>query len=125
MVTMIHCFRSSISCKRDLISGFRDTSRSHRLSQTTVESLLDSLSPVVPGDFGLESVVDRDAASVVQLDAYRIQTQVLGERSSADTDQQHVARQSLVLPSSRRLHSGAQTRRHTESRLAAIIQKRL
>lgn len=60
---------------------------------------------VVPGNFGLEAVVDRDAASVVQLDANRIQTQVLGVRSSADADQQDVARQSLVFPSGCCLHS--------------------
>lgn len=66
----------------------------------------------VPGYFGLEAVVDGDAPPVVQLDADRIQTQVLCERSSADADQQHVARQSLVLPAGRRLHS--ETHHHSE-----------
>lgn len=88
-----------------LISGFTDAYSSCCL---TVSYLL------VPGYFGLEAVVDRDAAPVVQLDAYRIQTQVLGERSSADTDQQDVTRQSLVLPSSRRLHSETPTCQHTK-----------
>lgn len=62
------------------------------------------MSSAVPGDFGLEAVVDGDATPVVQLDADSIQAQVLGERSSADADQQHVTCQSLALPSSCRLH---------------------
>lgn len=68
----------------------------------------------LPGYFGLEAVVDGDAAPVVQLDAHCLQAQVLGERSSADTDQQHVTRQSLVLASSCRLHTEKQTNHHTE-----------
>lgn len=75
----------------------------------TAQFISGSPSSVVPGHFGLEAVVDGDAAPVVQLDADRVQTQVLGERSSADTDQQHVTRQRLVLPSGRRLHSETHT----------------
>lgn len=63
------------------------------------------LNSVVPGYFGLEAVVDRDAAPVVQLDAYRIQPQVLSVRSSANADQQDVTRQGLVFPSGCCLHS--------------------
>lgn len=58
----------------------------------------------VPRHFGLEAVIDGDASPVVQLDADRIKTQVLGERSSADTDQQHVTRQSLIFPTGCCLH---------------------
>lgn len=57
-----------------------------------------------PGHFGLEAVVDGDAPPVVQLDADALQAQVLGEGPSADADQQHVAGQSLILPSGRCLH---------------------
>lgn len=92
-----------------LISGLREANGSHDLSQ---QPELE-----VPRHFGLEAVVDGDAPPVVQLDADRIQTQVLGERSSADADQQHVTCQSLVLPSGRRLHSA------TELQTASLIQK--
>ena len=60
----------------------------------------------LPGYFGLEAVVDWYASPVVQLQAHGIQAQVPGEGPSADTHQQHVTRQSLVLPAGSRLHTG-------------------
>ena len=60
----------------------------------------------LPGYFGLEAVVDGDATSVVQLEAHALQAQVLREGPSAHAHQQHVTRQSLVLPAGRRLHPG-------------------
>lgn len=84
------------------VSGSTDAKRSHGSGQPELR---------VPRHFGLEAVVDGDSPPVVQLDADRIQTQVLSERSSADTDQQHVTRQSLVLPAGCRLHP--ETHQHT------------
>lgn len=63
----------------------------------------------LPGYFGLEAVVDGYASPVVQLQAHGIQAQVPGEGPSADAHQQHVTRQSLVLPAGCRLHTGDNT----------------
>lgn len=66
---------------------------------------VSGLSSELPGDVGLEAVVDGYTPPAVQLNAHSLQTQVLGIWSSADADQQHVAGKRLVLPSSCSLHS--------------------
>ena len=96
-------FRSSLSCINNI--WFETCQRVGPPPTDNYLFTCVSLSLEIPGYFGLEAVVDGDTPPVVHLEANRIQTEVLSERSSADTDQQHVTRQRLVLPPGCRLHS--------------------
>lgn len=60
---------------------------------------------VVPGHFSLEAVVDGYPATVVQLYSNVLETEAICERAPADTHQQHVTSERLVLASSSSLHS--------------------